>query len=379
MEELPKTTSGSGENITPMEDKDKKPGETPTLANTDGAQPSEPASESPSEPPSDPLVLSSDPVPLSEHVPSEEQVPSSEIVEDLAISPAVISPSDAAAAAAAAQPSPAVELERVPIETALGAGWHQLKSHFLLLIAVSTLACIVMVAPAVVYAVIKELANRNLFLFACLVILLIAVPFLYSIGRIKVSLRLIRGESFNSDDFVNVAPCLFYYMVMFWCRFILTSFAYCSFIVPGIIVQTRLEFAEYFIIDKHQNPFKAMASSWRITKNATMMLVLFGVTRFFIDWLSCLALIVGGVPARWMTLCAQSFIYDRLCQISGISEVPIAPIISSTSSTSSISATPATSVTSSVTSSSLAISDSPTTDPLSAPVVEQPPGADSAL
>jgi hypothetical protein len=261
-------------------------------------------------------------------------------------------------------PSDPVEQERVPVEAALAVGWLQLKSRFLLLSAVSTIACLVMVAPVVAYAVIRELANRNLFLSGCLLLLLVTVPLLYSLGRIKVSLTLVRSQPFNSDDFVNVAPWFFYYLVMFWCRLVLVSFASCFFVIPGVIVQTRLDFAEYFIVDKHQNPFNAMASSWRITKGATMMLVLFSAVRFIIDWFSCLALLIGGIPARWMTQCAQSFIYDRLCKLAGVSEVLTAPL-----ATAAPAAVPMANV---LTSTTEAVSEN-----LSPPAIVEIPGAHS--
>jgi hypothetical protein len=220
----------------------------------------------------------------------------------------------------AAAPVPVVELERVPIEAALGAGWQNLKSHFLLLIAVSTLAGIVIVLPAIVYAVIRDLVQRNFFLMTCLGLCIATVPQLYHMGRIKVSLRFLRHEEFTSDDFTNVAPRILHYLLMLLCRTLLTWLGYCLFIIPGIIVQTRLEYSEFFVIDKQQNAFKALASSWRITKNSTMMLILFAATRLFVEVLGTLALVVGMVPARWMTLIAQAFVYERLCQLSASGE-----------------------------------------------------------
>jgi len=377
MEELPNTPSESGEDITPVKDNETKPVNASASEDGEGNKeneeekasgeanqsdtpeasselPSELPTEHPTElptehPPEHPSELPSE---LTSELPSEltSEVMSEHVTEVLAEHPSIdISEYPAEFAAelvpvpvpvpipipvpesvpvpvpesvphSAAAPVPVVELERVPIEAALGAGWQNLKSHFLLLLAVSTLAGIVIVVPAIVYALIRDLVHRNFFLMACLGICIATVPQLYQMGRIKVSLRFLRHEEFTSDDFVNVAPRIFHYLLMLLCRIILTSLGYCLFIIPGIIVQTRLEYSEFFVIDKEQNAFKAMASSWRITKNSTMMLILFAATRLFVEVLGALALVVGMVPARWMTLIAQAFVYERLCQLSATGE-----------------------------------------------------------
>jgi hypothetical protein len=367
MEELPKKPSESGEDVKPTddkedkEDKETKPEEQPVVANSDGAPTSEQTSELPPEPSAEHSSSEPSSEPITDAFAEPPSVNISEHAPEPALEPAVLAePVDPLTTTPPdGKPAPGVELERVPIEAALGAGWQQLKSHALLLIAVSILATVVMLAPLVVYAVIRELVYRNLFLLACLFLLLVTVPFLYNIGRIKVSLRLVRGEVFDSDDFVNVAPWLFYYLVMLWCRGILIFLASMFFFIPGVLVSTRLDFAEFFIIDKHQNPFKAMASSWRITENVTMMLIFFSATRFFVEFLGNLALLIGGIPARWMSLCAQAFVYERLCHLSGINEVPI---ISSTADA------------------KILASEFPTEAAvLPAPVVEQSSSADSSV
>jgi hypothetical protein len=363
MEELPNTPSESAEDITPVKDNETEPVNASASEDGEGNKENEEekasgeanqsdtpeaSSELPSELPTEhPTELPTEHPP--EHpseLPSEltSEVMSEHVTEVLAEHPSIdITEYPAEFAAelvpvpvpesvpvpvpipvpvphSAVAPVPVVELERVPIEAALGAGWQNLKSHFLLLLAVSTLAGIVIVVPAIVYALIRDLVHRNFFLMACLGICIATVPQLYQMGRIKVSLRFLRHEEFTSDDFVNVAPRIFHYLLMLLCRIILTSLGYCLFIIPGIIVQTRLEYSEFFVIDKEQNAFKAMASSWRITKNSTMMLILFAATRLFVEVLGALALVVGMVPARWMTLIAQAFVYERLCQLSATGE-----------------------------------------------------------
>lgn len=209
----------------------------------------------------------------------------------------------------------AVEVERVPIEAALAVGWRHLTSRILLLMGVSTVAGVVMVVPAVVYAVVKELVHRNYFLLACLIVCGVLVPQLYYLGRIKVALRFVRNEAFTSDDFVTSLPLVFHYLLMLLCRGFILTIGYGAFFFPGLYFNARFEFAEFFIIDKKQNAFRAMISSWRITKSSVMMLLLFSVTRVFIEILGLVALVVGVVPAKWMTLTAFAFVYERLSQL----------------------------------------------------------------
>jgi uncharacterized membrane protein len=102
---------------------------------------------------------------------------------------------------------------------------------------------------------------------------------------------------------------------MLLCRGLILTIGYGAFFFPGLYLNARFEFAEFFIIDKKQNAFRAMISSWRITTSSVMMLLLFSVTRAFIEILGMVALVIGVVPAKWMTLTALAFVYERLSQL----------------------------------------------------------------
>jgi hypothetical protein len=212
------------------------------------------------------------------------------------------------------------ENERVPVEAAMSNGWLHLKKHFFLFCGISTLAGLAMALPHVVTFFIKDIVAGNLFLAACLFFYAALLPVLYQMGRLKVMLRCQRNEVFSSDDFVSVAPLFFHYFLLIICRFFLVFVGYLFFIVPGAILQIRLEYADYFVIDHKQNAFSAIGNSWRITKGSVLMLILFGVTCGFIETLGLLALVIGLVPARWMTGLAKTFVYERLCALSALEE-----------------------------------------------------------
>lgn len=208
---------------------------------------------------------------------------------------------------------PGADAERVPIEASLASGWNHTIKNIWLLFFVSTIAGALLMVPFGVKLIIKDIVDHNFFLQACLFFYSIIIPMLYHMGRLKVTLRLMRSEVFQSDDFVQVAPLIFHYFAMLFCRTIAICVGYLFFIVPGVILQVRLDYADYFIIDKRQNAIDAMKNSWDITKNSVLMLLLFGLTCGFIESLGYIALLIGCVPARWMTGVAKAYVYERLC------------------------------------------------------------------
>ncbi len=215
----------------------------------------------------------------------------------------------------AAPPALPSNIELVPIESALGAGWNLMTSRIGLLMAISTIAGLLICLPVVVNYIIPEIVKRNGFLSFCLGIFLPAVVLMYHIGRIKVTIGLIRGQAFDSDNFVTANTRIFHFMLLLLLKAIILWFSLCCFVLPFFIMHARLDFADYLVIDRRQNAFSAIGNSWNITKGATLMLIIFGVTCKFIEALGFLILFVGVVPAKWMTDFARAFIYNRLLNI----------------------------------------------------------------
>ncbi|HEY9756573.1 MAG TPA: hypothetical protein V6C97_15505 [Oculatellaceae cyanobacterium] len=205
-----------------------------------------------------------------------------------------------------------VEVERVPIEAALGCGWQGFKKSWALFLGINCLFLLIMAAPVVVAFLISDIVKRNLFLNFCLSAVSAVAPLFFAMGCMKAQLRYPRNEPFTSDDFVSVVTMSVYYAFMHLCRSVLIVIGCIFFIVPGVIIAVRLDFAEYFIIDKRMNPFKAMAESWRVTKDSALMIMLFWFAIGFVNWLGALAFGIGMCFTFWITGIAKGYVYDRL-------------------------------------------------------------------
>ncbi|HEY9683360.1 MAG TPA: hypothetical protein V6C86_17405 [Oculatellaceae cyanobacterium] len=205
-----------------------------------------------------------------------------------------------------------VEVERVPIEAALGCGWQGFKKSWALFLGINCLFLLILAAPALVAFLISDIVSRNLFLRLCLSAVSTLAPLFFAMGCMKVQLRYPRNEPFTSDDFISVLTMSLYFVLMHLCRFVLVVFGCIFFIVPGVIIAVRLDFAEYFIIDKRMNPFKAMAESWRVTEDSVLMILLFWLAIGFVNWLGALAFGIGMWFTFWITGIAKGYVYDRL-------------------------------------------------------------------
>ena len=313
-----------------------KPDETsPTSTSTEPLAQSEPSAL-----PQEPSAAASPTIEPSEAAPTSPTIEPSEAAaakpasvisdwKEKSISASVVEPAAGSAYVAVPLPEAPIgapgEIERVPIETVLASGWQHTIKNIFLLFAISTLYGLVFCAPHAVRLVISDIVNRNLFLNICLGIVGALIPLIYHMGRLKVTIRFSRSEPFTSDDFVTIVDRILHYLLMLICRTIAIMAGYIFFIVPGVILQIRLDFADYFVIDKRMNAFEAMGESWRVTENCALMIMLFNITCYFIEAVGFLCLIIGSVPARWMTGIAKAGVYDRLCQTAPAPNTPPAP------------------------------------------------------
>ena len=84
------------------------------------------------------------------------------------------------------------------------------------------------------------------------------------------------------------------------------------FIVPGIIIGIKLQFASYLVVDKNMGVVDALNKSSEMTKGIKMNLFLFGILLFLINVLGFLALIVGLLVTIPLSMVATAYVYRKL-------------------------------------------------------------------
>jgi hypothetical protein len=203
-------------------------------------------------------------------------------------------------------------IERVPIEQALSVGWDGMKRRFLGILAVLAISAFFAGVPAMAWFFGYEMIQRHLLLVILLSIYQLVVSAVVWLGIIKMALHVNRQQPFTADDFLAVGAQLPSFIGVCILRAILLGIGYMCFIIPGIILQVKLDQADYFIVDRKMGPIAALEASWRVTNGAVLMLWLFGLITVFVQFIGWCAFLIGALPAHMIILLAKAHIYDNL-------------------------------------------------------------------
>ncbi len=196
------------------------------------------------------------------------------------------------------------------IKEAVGVGFEKAKKNFffyvvlfLLVIAVYILYFILQFA---LVAFMKETGG------ALISIVNWVLSAIISMGLINVTLKVLDNKKPQYKDvFFTDWKLIFVYVVSNLMRGIAVAVGLLLFIIPGIILAIKLQYIEYFIVDKKMG-FEAINKSWEITRGVKLRLFLFGIVLALINMLGFLALFLGLFLTVPLTMLASAYVYRKL-------------------------------------------------------------------
>ena len=139
-----------------------------------------------------------------------------------------------------------------------------------------------------------------------------------SIGFIKVALKFYDGKKGEFGDFFTFTGSL---LLTFFAGSLLFGLiivlGYILLIIPGIILMIKLQFFNYFIVDKDMGPIEALQASWGITKGVKWELFLFMLLLGLLNIAGFLLFIVGLFISIPITILATAYVYRKLSTDAG--------------------------------------------------------------
>ena len=210
------------------------------------------------------------------------------------------------------------------IKEAVSYGWQKTKEHFWFIVGVTFVGIFV---PQILRGIIEDQLKRDGgFLLALLSVALVVVGIIFTIGIMKIFLKLYNNESADFSD-------LYSHTYLFWKSFfaqllsmLVLVVGFLLLIVPGIILSIRLLFVLMLVVDKHMGPVEAIKESMRITKGHFWHLLGFSLVSALICIAGVIAFGVGVLVAAPVALFAFVYVYRKLLD-AGNATVVAQPVV----------------------------------------------------
>lgn len=195
---------------------------------------------------------------------------------------------------------------------ALRFGWSTFKAHWVFLLVVVFLANAISFAPGFFLQWVSE----DFFWVKWIVnIVFWVLGAVFTIGQFRVLLMFLAGKKPEYADLFRESKLVLSYWIGSFLYGSLVFLGFLLFIIPGIIVLTRLQFWTYVLVNKQCGPVAALKESWRITRGSVINIMLFNLLTVVVVFLGVLALGVGVFVATPVILIATTFVYGKLQQV----------------------------------------------------------------
>ncbi|MBU2632341.1 glycerophosphoryl diester phosphodiesterase membrane domain-containing protein [Patescibacteria group bacterium] len=198
---------------------------------------------------------------------------------------------------------------------AIKFGYKKVKKHFWLVVLIT----LIVVGINTLQPFLQELPFlQNNSFSAGLAKLAISLLFtiigiIVQIGLIKVSIKFAKGEMPAVVDLFYDKPFIRYLLTVILSGIIIV-FGFILFIIPGIILALRLQFAPYLVIDKKTRVMESIKKSWNMTSGQAWNLFLFGLLLAVLNILGALLLGVGLLITIPIAAIAVAFVYLKLLE-----------------------------------------------------------------
>ena len=138
-----------------------------------------------------------------------------------------------------------------------------------------------------------------------------------SMGLVNITLKFVDGKKPEFKDLYYITK-LFNFILASIIRGLIIVAGFIFFIIPGIILSIKLQFVEYFIVDKKMDAVDSIKASWEITKGVKWNLFLLGLLFGLINILGFLCLLIGLVITVPLSMVAEAYVYRKLLSQSAL-------------------------------------------------------------
>jgi hypothetical protein len=200
-------------------------------------------------------------------------------------------------------------MEKFSKKEAIKFGWEIAKKKIKFFIPL----LILVFGVSFLFDYLSDFVKRESFLISFLLTIIgVALSIIFSLGLVKISLKICDGEEPKISDLFSQCPLFFRYLFASILKNLITLFGFILLIIPGIIFSIRLSFFDYLIVDRNSRIVESLKKSWEITKGNVWNLFLLYILLGLINFLGFFALIVGLFWSIPTTIIAEAFVYRKL-------------------------------------------------------------------
>jgi uncharacterized membrane protein len=200
-------------------------------------------------------------------------------------------------------------MEKFSKKEAIKFGWEIAKKKIKFFVPL----LILVFGVSSLFDYLSDLAKKESFLISFLLTIIgVAFSIIFSLGLIKISLKICDGEEPKISDLFSQYPLFLKYLFASILKNLITLFGFILLIIPGIILSIRFGFFDYLIVDRNSRIVESLRKSWEITKGNAWNLFLLYILLGLINLLGFFALIVGLFWSIPTTMIAEAFVYRKL-------------------------------------------------------------------
>ena len=193
---------------------------------------------------------------------------------------------------------------------AIKHGWEQAKKNIFFFVKVLVIVIAVYLVLGMIQGMFTDPETKSSPLL--LSILSGILQMLLGLGLVRITLDVVDNKKFSLSDIYSQ----YKYLPNAVAAGVLSTLAIVAglllLFIPGIIISIKLQFVNYFILDKGMGPIEAMKASWNATKGVKWALFVLGILLGLINLLGLLALVIGLFWTYPATLIATAYVYRKL-------------------------------------------------------------------
>jgi uncharacterized membrane protein len=200
-------------------------------------------------------------------------------------------------------------MEKFSKKEAIKFGWEIAKKKIKFFVSL----LILVFGVSFLFDYLSDLVKKESFLISFLLTIIgVALSIIFSLGLVKISLKICDREEPKISDLFSQYPLFFRYLFASILKNLITLFGFILLIIPGIILSIRFGFFDYLIVDRNSRIIESLKKSWEITRGNVWNLFLLYILLGLINLLGFFALIVGLFWSIPTTMIAEAFVYRKL-------------------------------------------------------------------
>lgn len=202
--------------------------------------------------------------------------------------------------------------EPLPIGDALRFGYEGMKKHFFFLFWLFFLYYVVQFGASVFLVLLLDHNSDLASLLGSLVSLVGNV--ILTTGSVAIALKICDGVKPQWADFICEGKVLAFNFLAILVITPVLAIGFLFLIFPGIYMAIRLGQTIYFIVEQKENPIDAIKKSWEATEGMAGSLFVYYLAVFGILMGGFFLLVIGLIPAWFVTMIASAYLYRVLNQ-----------------------------------------------------------------